>query len=402
MTTYLAREGRPLLCSAQMSGRSVLRRPWVVAAMTSLLLAGMAASARAQVASGASADTWSPAGSMTSPRAIHQATLLADGRVLVTGGLDSGLALNTADLYDPSSTTWSEAASMAVPRSRHVAVLLGAGQVLVAGGRGTHGDPLRSAESYDPGSNTWTAAGDMNTARDNFAAVRLADGSVLVAGGTSANPAPFVTKSAEIYDPSTERWKTTGHMLNARFGHSMTLLRDGCVLVAGGDSPGVDTAQTRTAEIYDPSTGTWSATGPMNFARSFFSATLLADGRVLVAGGRTEPNGALTASAEVYDPATGRWTMTGSMGIARGGFGLAKESVRLANGNVFVVGDAPGASGASAEVYDPRSGSWSFVHSMFVERKDHATVELADGRVLVAGGSDRTRTALATAELYTP
>jgi N-acetylneuraminic acid mutarotase len=387
--------------SAPMRGRSLRSGPCVSAVMTSLLLAGMAVAPRAQAASGVSSNTWSPAGSMTSPRSVHQATLLLDGRVLVTGGVDAAGALSSAEVYDPSSNTWNSAANMGAQRSRHVAVLLADGRVLVAGGRGALGDSLRSTESYDPTTNTWTATESMGTARDNFAAVRLTDGSVLVAGGTSSIAAPFVTKGAEIYDPSTGRWRTTGHMLNARFGHSMTLLRDRRVLVAGGDLPGGDNAQTRTAEIYDPSTGSWSATGSMNVARSFFSATLLADGRVLVAGGRTEPQGTLTVTAEIYDPATGRWNMTGSMAVARGGFGLARESVRLADGNVLVVGDAIGAPGASAEIYDPRSGSWSFIDSMSVERKDHVTVELADGRVLVAGGSDHTHTLLATAEVYT-
>jgi Kelch motif/Galactose oxidase, central domain len=379
------------------------------AVVVALLLVASAAGDPAPAAGGTLSGTWSAAGSMTSPRAIHQATLLADGRVLVTGGLDqTGATLSSADLYDPVTNSWSAAASMTTPRSRHVAVLLGDGRVLVAGGR-NRGNSLGSAELYDPASNSWTATESMATPRDNFAAVRLADGRVLVAGGIDTNVAPFITNAAELYDPATGSWTQTGHMLNPRFGESMMLLSDGRVLVAGGSLPGGDTVPTRTAEIYDPASGRWSATGNMNVARSFFSAILLADGGVLTAGGittlsQTAPSQTVTATAEIYDPATGRWRLTGSLHVARGGFGMTRQSVRLPDGKVLVAGDDQTAAGsASAELYDPSSATWSFTGSLSVPRREaQATVELADGRVLTTGGIDLTFTPLASAEVYTP
>ena len=187
-------------------------------------------------------------------------------------------------------------------------------------------------------------------------------------------------------------------MLNARSGRSSTLLGDGRVVVAGGNLPGRDGAQTRTAEIYDPATGDWTPTGRMKIPRSFFSATRLADGRILVAGGLTVPNSTRTATAEIFDPTTGTWTLTGSMTVARGGLGMARESLLLANGNVLVAGDAVGDRSASAELYDPASGTWRSVAVMSVDRRDFAAVELADGRVLIAGGVTHDRIVLATVE----
>jgi hypothetical protein len=345
---------------------------------------------------------------MTSPRSMAQATLLTDGRMLVVGGLDANSApLASADLYDAAMNRWDAAGSMGTPRSRHVAVLLTDGRVLVAGGR-LGDNSLSSAELYDPTTNSWEATGNMAKARDNFAAVRLADARVLVAGGVQASQAsagdPPVTDTTEIYDPATGRWAAAAHMLNARFGHSMTLLRDGSVLAAGGSQPGGHQVQTRTAEIYDPTAERWSATGNLNTARSFFSGTLLNDGRVLAAGGFTEPQATPTANAEIYDPTSGKWIPTASMNVARAGFGLARQSIRLADGKVFVAGDGPAAQSDTAELYDPDPGTWSQTGRLLARRKDAATAALADGRLLSVGGVQGPPpvVVLATADVYTP
>jgi N-acetylneuraminic acid mutarotase len=382
-------------------------------ARPSLLLIGLLVSLVAvPLTTAASSGTWSPAGSMTSPRALHQATLLADGRVLVTGGNNPDVAaLRTADVHTPSTNTWTPAASMTTGRSRHTATLLADGRVLVAGGRDASGASLRTAELYDPATDNWTPTGSMATRRDNYRATRLLDGRVLVAGGVSIDPAappsgPAITNTAEIYDPNTGTWTHTDHMTNARWGHSMTLLPDGRVLVAGGNTRAAPEEATRTAEIYDPATGAWSPTGNMNIARAFHAATLLADGRVLVAGGITRPHSDLTATAELYDSLTGRWTETGSLAVARGGHGFSAS--RLASGKVLIEGAAaPTATAeqrASAELYDPLSGSWSFTGSMSVGRGAQAAVSLADGRVLVTGGVnfDNGAVVLTSTEVYTP
>jgi Kelch motif len=340
---------------------------------------------------------------MRNSRAIHRANLLNDGRVLVTGGGNDAGILSSSEVYDPNSDTWAPAGSLNSPRSRHVAVVLSNGQVLVAGGRATRGGPsLPSAELYDPEANAWTATGSMASARFNFAAVRLFDGRVLVSGGLDPTAAPRILASAEVHDPAAGSWAHTRHMLNARFGHAMTLLSDGRVLVAGGNTPGGDDAPTRTAEIYDPGDSSWTMIDNMHVARSFFSAAMLADQTVLVAGGNTYPLETRTATAEIYEPVTEKWRSTGSMAVARGGFGMPRQSVTLADGAVLIAGDVHDdlAQGASVELYEPTSKSWSFTGGMSANRKDHATAQLADGRILVMGGVDGS--VLATAEVYTP
>ena len=250
-----------------------------------------------------------------------------------------------------------------------------------------------------PGS--WSAAGAMTTHRQFHTATRLLDDRVLVAGGACCLGAPA---SAEIYDPASGTWSATGPMTERRGGHTATLLPDGRLLVVGGSVGGP--RALASAEIYDPATGTWSATAPLAEARSGHTATLLPDGRVLVAGGfvlvdgSSRPGRSL-ASAEIYDPATGTWSATGTMAEARGGH----TATLLPDGRVLVAGGSPDsvlAGGgplltlASAELYDPIRRSWTAAASMDESRFGFAAVLLEDGTVLVAGGWP------ATAALYDP
>ena len=148
-------------------------------------------------------------------------------------------------------------------------------QVLVTGGCGL--SSLASAELYDPATGVWTTTGSMATARWQHTATLLRNGRVLVAGGGDGHGNSF--SSAELYDPATGVWTATGSMATARGGHTATLLPDGRVLVAGGFN------FLSSAELYDPATGMWTATGSMATGRSFPTATLLPNGQVLVAGG---------------------------------------------------------------------------------------------------------------------
>ena len=155
-------------------------------------------------------------------------------------------------------------------------------------------------------------------------------------------------------------WTATGSLATARDDHTATLLPNGKVLVAGGyDGSGT----LASAELYDPASGTWTATGSLATARYRHTATLLPNGKVLVAGG-SDNSGAL-ASAELYDPASGTWTATGSLATARD----CHTATLLPNGKVLVAGGFDGSGSlASAELYDPASGTWTATGSLATAR----------------------------------
>lgn len=200
-----------------------------------------------------------------------------------------------------------------------------------------------------------------------------------------------------VPEPSGAEWSATGSMLRARHGHTATLLNDGRVLVAGGmGSEGA----TYSAELYDPRTGMWSTTGPMVVASFESTAVLLGDGRVLVLSRTGE-------DPELYDPAIGAWSATGNMTTPR----QAYTATLLGDGRVLVtggIGPTAGRQLASAELYDPSLGAWTATAPMSTERSAHTATLLADGRVLIAGGGGNAASAgslssdLASAELYDP
>jgi len=333
-----------------------------------------------------------PTGSMSVARDSPSATLLPDGRVLVVGGLDAaGTPLASAELYDPRTGTFSPTGSMSVARDYPSATLLPDGRVLVVGGFDA------SAELYDPRTGTFSPTGSMSVARSSPSTTLFPDGRVLVVGGQGPVSSLASFASAELYDPRTGTFSPTGSMSVARGSPSVTLLSDGRVLVVGGQSAGG--TSLASAELYDPRTGTFSPTGSMSLARSWLSATLLSDGRVLVVGG--ERTGAallsLFASAELYDPRTGTFSPTGSMSVARS----SPSAALLPDGRVLVVGglDAGGTPLTSAELYDPRTGTFSPTGSMSVGRNSPSTTLLPDGRVLVVARA-WDETPLASAELF--
>jgi S-formylglutathione hydrolase FrmB len=257
---------------------------------------------------------FSATGSMATPRRAAVSARLGDGRVLIAGG-DGNPAISvpvpaplaSAEIYDPKTGAFSATGSMTTPRTAAASALLADGRVLVTGGSPDGTSSLASAEIYDPKTGTFSATGSMTADRQAAASALLADGRVLVSGGSSS------VLAAEIYDSRTGTFSATGSMAARRSDHTATRLPDGRVLVTGGSPDG--STSLPSAETYDPKTGTFTATASMATPRSGHTATLLADGRVLVAGGSDAGlmSWPSVASAELYDPKTGAFSRTGSV-----------------------------------------------------------------------------------------
>ena len=383
--------------------RRAVRMPWRFATMNMLTRLAAAAMIGVLVVGGAF-------------YLIHRGQPAVLGGPSPTPGLSAGpsesaspSAVPSPTVVRPRAASWSVTGSMVTPRAGHTATLLPDGKVLVAGGDGlVEGVSTASAELYDPSTGAWTATGTMLTPRQDATATLLPDGKVLVAGGGRQATEFTWLASAELYDPGTGAWTATGTMLTPRQGGTATLLRDGKVLVAGGDDGyGLMSA---SAELYDPSTGSWTATGTMGTTRSGGTATLLRDGKVLVAGGwangSASASGPVLASAELYDPGSGTWSVTGSMVRPRAGH----TATLLPDGKVLVAGGNNPTETvsvlASAELYDPGSGSWTATANMLTTGVGFTATLLLDGEVLVAGGLVSTgglsSAELTSAELYDP
>jgi hypothetical protein len=345
------------------------------------------------LAAGPSA-SWTATGRLTTARYQHATAPLPGGKVLVAGGYRYGTNLTSAEVYAPATGTWSPTGSLATARYASTATPLANGQVLVTGGIGAN--PLASAELYDPATGTWSATGSLAAPHFDHTATALPDGKVLVAGGYQSY-GTSATTAAALYDPASRTWSPTGSMSLGHQHHTATLLPNGQVLVVGGEYTG--TAPPR-AELYDPASGTWRSAGNPSVQRESHTATLLPNGKVLIAGG-FGPTVSLK-SAELYDPATGTWSPTGSLNSPR----HFHTATLLPDGKVLVAGgNHVSSSGnetqATAEVYDPATGTWSPTVSMLSARRIHGAMLLASGQVLVMAGYSNFDY-LATAELYTP
>jgi hypothetical protein len=336
-------------------------------------------------------------------RASHTSTLLPNGKVLIAGGFaGSGSEYNpyrTAELYDPGSGTFQSAAEMTIGRSGHTATLLKSGKVLIVGGWTGRYDLRGSAEIYDPAANTFTPTGNLVIERAGSTATLLADGRVLVAGGEDRQEDAIA--SAEIYDPATGKFSATGSMANPRGAHTATAQKDGRVLIVGGGSGHYPSQNVyRSAELFDPATGKFSSAGQMSVGRHKHAAILLRSGRVLILGGSDNRDWhGEYASAEIYDPASGTFAVTGAMNTSR--FKLPAAVALLPSGRVLVAGGGP-----FAELYDETTGTFLRVPgSLGAARFFASTTLLSGGKALITGGyaeSSGSLPATPAAWLYQP
>ncbi|MFY0571307.1 Ig-like domain-containing protein [Archangium lansingense] len=288
--------------------------------------------------------TWSATGQLADGRYGHTATLLSDGKVLVVAGKND-LPTVSNELYDPATGTWTTVGSD-VSRYFAAAVALADGRVLMSGGVDESGYSLASARIIDPVGGNGSTVPPMTAARYGHSATLLSDGKVLVAGGTDSSGTQLF--SAELFDPSTGTWSSAGNMYAAHSNHTATRLADGRVLIAGGLGGGTTTSAT---ELYEPSTNTWSLAGSLSLARTQHRAYVTPSGEVVVLGG-IDSGGGPTPSAERFNPTTATWSPASPLTVARSGF----VAVPLDGGQVLVAGGHDGSNPlATAELYTDTS-----------------------------------------------
>jgi Kelch motif len=329
---------------------------------------------------------------MAVARSGHTATLLQDGKVLIAGGTTDGS--HTAELFVPASSTFAPTTGPMIHlRSGHCAALLQDGRVLIAGGDDGHGTVFPTAELFDAATQTFIATGSMNHARTGASATLLSNGKILIAGGK--DNAGTLLSSAELYDPNTGMFTLTGSMQSPRVQHTATLLATGKVLLVGSSG------ETSSAELFDSLSGVFTSTGSLNQARTHHTATLLPNGKVLVLGGTQimppggggAPAGPVSlGSAEVYDAVNGRFQLAGKLLTARD----SHSATVLANGTVLVAGgyvhDFDGDAQQewytifTAELFDPATSTSRAAASLESDRAEHHATLLQNGQILVSGG----------------
>lgn len=376
--------------------------------------------------------------SMTDARALHSATDLGDGRVLVAGGGPIALAdpyggSAACEIYDTAGETYSPTGSMGSARVFHTATLLQDGRVLVCGGTDEgHPDPgnpgeyigniLNTAEVFDPATGTWAAVGNMNSHRVAHTATLLNDGRVLVTGGAEGTSSGLgshtisdildllttAVATAEVFDPATNTFSSVAGMSQNKGGHGATMLQSGNVLVAGGITVtvifGIPFPSFSTVcQQFNPSTNTFTGTGSMQAGRALFGMTTLPDGRVLatagIGGSPLDPSG-ITA-VDIFS--TSSWASLPNLATARG----IHQDTLLADGRVLVTGGVAGSllapvSIASCETIDPVAGTVTAASSLTTPRAIQRNVMLMDGTILVVGGGDSTGVGCNTSETYSP
>jgi hypothetical protein len=303
-------------------------------------------------------------GNLNVPRAGSVATLLADGRVLVTGGFNASGDLATAEVFDPATSRFTRIADMNAPHSHHTATALPNGDVLILGD---------SAEIFDGARFVVLGA----FPRRSHTATLLRDGRVLIAGGISGDT---VLAEAQIFDPATRSFEAAGSMTTPRFDHGTALLPDGRVLIAGGYSTNSNRGFAVSAEIFDPRTKTFTATATP-FGPHTGDIATLANGDLLLVGIDDPP--VASSSSEIFDGATFRPAMP--VWSARWG----ATSTMLPNGTIVVAGGGHFYTTNDLSTFDAASQSYRSLGALQIARSEHAAIVLRDGRLLIIGGQDQ-------------
>lgn len=342
----------------------------------------------------ATAPSWVATASMGTPRMRHTATRLADGRVLVVGGEDaSGNTVSSSEIFDPGTETWSDGPQLTAARQNHTAVLLSDGRVAIIGGGSSTSngvpagaDVTGTVEVFDPATDTVSAGPPLQHARGHHRAVRLDDGRVLVVGGVAEGATAVLP--AEMLAADGSAWVETGAITTGRALFGAVRDASGDVVIAGG----IGSSLLRSAERFDPASGTWSTLPQMMSPRMYVALAPLAEGGVVAMGGIGGPNDFL-ASTEWLDAEGKGWTagssVPGDEGDVAGGTGLS--IVMLEDGDALVVGGyGIGIKGYGAGdfsgILNTTSLKWRQTSRLDQVRGSCGAVQLEDGRVLLAGG----------------
>lgn len=304
--------------------------------------------------------------------------------VVAQSQADPSLRVSANAIVSSSTTsytgTFTNVGPTRVRRYRHASTLMPDGRVLIVGGTTTTTwVPIASSEWFDPATNTFSDCPTFTTPRMNQGQVLLPDGKLLVIGGSQADSSPGQSyATAELYDPATATVTSAGTMATPRGLASTTLLADGRVLVAGGFNNTV----LATAEIWDPRTKTFSPAGSMSTPRIYHTATLLADGRVMVVGGRGDSTD--TASVEIFDPATNNFSSLGAMSQTRS----SHAALLLPDGRVLVVGGYAGSGNTASLLGITPAGTITNLGNLQNAQSGGSLVMLHNGRAMIVGGGN--------------
>lgn len=348
--------------------------------------------------------TYPTAGEMATYHMVHRMLPLPDGRLLLQGDvIPPSVGTNTVEVYNPESRTFQRVGQQLALRWQDTSAILHDGRLLIVGGRtnSPNSDVVGTAELLDPVSGLTTPTGSLNIPRTTARAITLQDGRVLIIGGTPFGP-NGTSLASELYDPEIELFTLCGGLIINRPASavSATVLQDGRVLVAGGSTP-----IGENAELFDPETETFQLTGAMVARRYNHTATLLPDGRVVFIGGLSTFAPAppvLTNLVEVFDPVTETFSALGTINTPR----RNHTATLLPDGKIVITGGwtntiaAPTAT-SNVEVFDPATGASVDMGEMGAPRADHRAEAVSSGQVIITGGRNTT-IALKTAEIFDP